>query len=151
MPITGSNISIIDFIDIIKPLIWDASNPKTEMFVILSCSCRCPIHWSQVLSQWWRCSWSSANRRCSNHIWVINNFIAYIRGLTVSIINKTQYYSDAPWVIGHLICCSGYKQFSSKVYITDPLWGKSIEDKADSPQKRASNVESISISCFCFV
>ena len=23
----------------------------------------------------WRCSWSSANRQCSNQIWVINNFI----------------------------------------------------------------------------
>ena len=36
----------------------------------------------------WRCRWSSANRRCSNYIWVINNYIAhygatYIRGLTV--------------------------------------------------------------------
>ena len=35
----------------------------------------------------WRCSWSSADRRCSNYIWVINKFIAcegatYIRGLT---------------------------------------------------------------------
>ena len=25
----------------------------------------------------WRCSWSSANRRCSNYIWVTNDFIAY--------------------------------------------------------------------------
>ena len=24
-----------------------------------------------------RCSWSSADRRCSNYIWVIDNFIAY--------------------------------------------------------------------------
>ena len=37
----------------------------------------------------WRCSWSSADRRCSNYIWVLNNFIAYqgatyIRDLTVS-------------------------------------------------------------------
>ena len=36
----------------------------------------------------WRCSWSSADRRCCNYIWVINNFNAwedasYIRGLTV--------------------------------------------------------------------
>ena len=30
-----------------------------------------------VNSQLWRCSWSSANRRCSNYIWVINKFIAY--------------------------------------------------------------------------
>ena len=58
------------------------------MFLISSCSCLCPIHWSQVLSLEWRCSWSSADRRCSNYIWVINNFItyqgtSYIRGFTV--------------------------------------------------------------------
>ena len=70
------------------------------MFFVPSCSCLCPIHWSQVLSWEWRCSWSSANRRCSNYSWVsalhqllgsnsvINNFIAcrgatYITGLTV--------------------------------------------------------------------
>ena len=27
------------------------------------------------VSREWRCSWSSADRRCSNHIWVINIFI----------------------------------------------------------------------------
>ena len=57
------------------------------MIPLSSWSCLCPIHWSQVLSRGWRCSWSSADRRCSNYIWVINNFIAwvvtYIRGLTV--------------------------------------------------------------------
>ena len=58
------------------------------MFLILSCSCLCPIHWGQVLSREWRCSWSIADRRCSNYIWVINNFIVYLvssyfRGLTV--------------------------------------------------------------------
>ena len=31
----------------------------------------------QVLSREWRCSWSSADRRSSNYIWVIKNFIAY--------------------------------------------------------------------------
>ena len=41
------------------------------MFLVLCCSCLCPIHWSQVLSQEWRCSWSSPDRRCSNYIWVI--------------------------------------------------------------------------------
>ena len=35
-----------------------------------------------------KCSWNSTDRRCSNYIWVINNFIAYkgaayIRGMTV--------------------------------------------------------------------
>ena len=38
----------------------------------------CPIHWSQVFLVWkWRCSWSSADRQCSDFIWVINNFVAY--------------------------------------------------------------------------
>ena len=33
----------------------------------------------QMTSPWrdWRCSWSSADRRCSSYIWVINNFIAH--------------------------------------------------------------------------
>ena len=39
------------------------------MFLVSSCSCLCPIHWSQVLSQEWRCRWSNADRRCSNYIW----------------------------------------------------------------------------------
>ena len=58
------------------------------MFPVSSCCCLCPIHLNQVLSWEWRCSWSSADRRCSNYIWVINNFIAYkgaayIRDFTV--------------------------------------------------------------------
>ena len=67
------------------------------MFLISSCSCLCPIHWSQVLSILWRCSWSSADRRCSNYIWIINNYIAYngasyIRCLTVFPIFTTIFY-----------------------------------------------------------
>ena len=58
------------------------------MFLILSHSCLCPFYWSHVLSWIWRCSWSSADRWCSNYIWVINNLIvhkcaSYIRDLTV--------------------------------------------------------------------
>ena len=61
------------------------------MFLVSSCSFLSPIYWSHVLSWEWRCSWSSANRRCSNYIWVINNLIVhkgapYIRDLTVFII-----------------------------------------------------------------
>ena len=48
------------------------------MCLISSCSCLCSIHWSQVLSREWRCSWSSADRRCSNYIWVVDKFIAYL-------------------------------------------------------------------------
>ena len=47
------------------------------MFLISSCNWFSPIHWSQMLSREWRCSWSSIDRWCSNCIWVINNFIAY--------------------------------------------------------------------------
>ena len=48
------------------------------MFLIPACSCLCAIYWRQVLSEEWRCSWSSTNRWCSNYIWVINNSIAYL-------------------------------------------------------------------------
>ena len=61
------------------------------MILVSCCSCLCPNNWSQVLSREWRCSWSSADRRCCNYIWAINNFIAcwgasYIRDLTVYAI-----------------------------------------------------------------
>ena len=64
------------------------------MFLVSFCSCLCPIYWSQVLSWEWWCSWSSADRWCSNYIWVINNFIAhlgvpYIRGSTVHRMSGT--------------------------------------------------------------
>ena len=59
------------------------------MFLVSACSCLCAIYWSQLLSGEWRCSWSSADRRCSNYIWMINSLIAYwsasyIRDLTVT-------------------------------------------------------------------
>ena len=40
---------------------------------------RFPSYWCQALSRVWRCSWSSAERRCSNsnYIWLINNIIAH--------------------------------------------------------------------------
>ena len=72
----------------VKYLIKVAPNPQTHMILVSPCSCLCPIHWSQVLSREWRCSWSSADSRCSNYILVIDNFIAfsgasYIKGLAV--------------------------------------------------------------------
>ena len=42
----------------VKPLIKVAANSKTQMFLVSSCSCLWPIHWSQVLSQEWRCSYT---------------------------------------------------------------------------------------------
>ena len=65
------------------------TNAPNLLFLVSSCSCLCPIQWRQVLSREWRCSWSSTDRRCSNYIWVIDNFIAwygatYIGDLMVS-------------------------------------------------------------------
>ena len=65
------------------------------MILVSSWSWLCPIHWSWVSSLEWRCSWSSADRRCSNYIWVINNLIdykgaPYIRDLTV-------HFRYTPW------------------------------------------------------
>ena len=64
---------------------------KLTMLLVSSCNCSCTIYWSQMLSREWRCSWDSADRRCCNYIWMINNFIsyqdaAYIRGLTIICI-----------------------------------------------------------------
>ena len=56
------------------------------MSLISSCSCLCAIYWSQVLSPEWRCSWSSADRWCSNYILMLNNFIAYCQ---ISVIHQT--------------------------------------------------------------
>ena len=47
------------------------------MILVSSWSRLWPIIWSQVLSPEWRCGWGSADKRCSNYIWVIDNLIAY--------------------------------------------------------------------------
>ena len=57
------------------------------MFLVSACSCLCAIYWSQLLSRELICSWSNADRWCSNCIWMTNNLIAYwsaayIRDLT---------------------------------------------------------------------
>ena len=59
----------------VKSLIQGAPNDKAKMILVLSCSWLCPLHWSQVLSREWRCSWSSADRQCSNYIWATNSLL----------------------------------------------------------------------------
>ena len=56
------------------------------MFLVSSCSCLCPIHWSQVLSWEWRCNWSSADRRCSYYIWVFNNLLPTMVRLILEVL-----------------------------------------------------------------
>ena len=70
------------------------------MFLVSPWSCLCP---SQVCSWEWRCSWSSADRRCSNCFWMINNFIAYksapyIRDFTVVILPRPHCINSLEWV-----------------------------------------------------
>ena len=45
------------------------------MFLVTACSCLRSIRWSQMLSWEWRCSWSSADRRCSNYIWEFHRLL----------------------------------------------------------------------------
>ena len=93
------------------------------MLLVSSCGCLRSIHWSRVLSWEGRCSWSSADRRCSNYIWVINNFIAYkgatyIRGFTVVTIMavKVTYPSwKLNWSTRHL---NIYLMSTNKMYNT---------------------------------
>ena len=66
-----------NFWNTVQPLIWAAPNTKTEIVLVSYCSYLCPIRWSQLISREWRCSWSSADRRCSNYIWVTTIVIAY--------------------------------------------------------------------------
>ena len=73
--------------------LYNETSPHSTLTSLLSLNDLWPIHWRQVLSWEWRCSWSSADRRCSNYIWVINNFIAnlgvaYIRDSTVDILQR---------------------------------------------------------------
>ena len=72
------------------------------MLLLSSCSCLCKIYWSHVLGWEWRCSWSSADRRCSNYIWGINNLIAcraaaYIKYFAVHI------FSEFPRILWRLL------------------------------------------------
>ena len=72
------------------------------MFLVSACSCLCAIYLSQVLSGEWRCSWSNADRRCSNYIWVINNLIpywgaSYIIDLTVLIVRLYKQRQKSSW------------------------------------------------------
>ena len=79
--------------------------------------------WSQVL-EWrclkhveWRLSWSSADRRCSNFIWVISNFIAnsgvtYIRGLIVCYNLLVVH-----WLSGHV-----HSSQQDRWWLTSFLW-----------------------------
>ena len=110
------------------------------MFLILSCSCLCPIHWSQVLSREWRCSWSNAGRRCSNYIWVINNLIAYKGDLILEI---WQYMSSPSfqWPRPFIWRLNFDFQNDCILSVIDRKW----------PRLRHAQYDMFRLSHFCFV
>ena len=67
------------------------------MFLVQSCSCLRPIHWSHVSIGKWKCSWSSTERRCSNYIWVINNVIAYYGVTYIRGLKKVQFEASTSY------------------------------------------------------
>ena len=82
-----------------------------------SCSYLCPIHWNQVLSREWRCSWSSADRQC---ICVITNFetkITIKSGKSFEMILHTkQKYVSFSYVKTYLLPRGVYCILNSKIH-----------------------------------
>ena len=118
------------------------------MIFVSSCSCHCPIYWSQVLSREWTFSWSNADRRCSNYIWVINNFIAYysatyVRGLTVVIIFTCMAFQGNPWANGastsHQVGVTAARYcISCHVRMSKGVWRMRIQFEIASGSKHLS-------------
>ena len=89
------------------------------MFLILFCSCFCPIHWSQVFIREWRCSsnsWCTAQSFQPSHEYdgisshqQLNHFFSILFRLTTK---------ETP-----------------KLHITDPLWWESTQWLVGSPHK----------------
>ena len=106
------------------------------MFLVSSRSCLRSIHLSQLLSWEWRCSWSSADRRCSNYIWVINNIIAYrgatyIRGFTVFRCHDKRFWS---WHHRKLCGICYARIYNSSEMICNKLWNILIWSYDNSPK-----------------
>ena len=74
--------------------IWRTKFHVLNVSRLVACSCLCLVHLSQVFSREWRCSWSSAGRRCSNYVWMINNFNAYL---------------EATYIRSLMVCCDDHK------------------------------------------
>ena len=96
------------------------------MFFDSACCCLRTINWSQVFSGEWRCCWSSADRRCSNYIWVINNFMAYssaayIKDLTVGINGMVVCYQP---------CSGGQTLIKSPGNVNDVVWSIRFNSKS---------------------
>ena len=65
------------------------------MPLVSLCSCLCLIHWSQVLSGEWRCSWSSTDSDALTTSLIAYLAAAYIRDLTAITFRQTAFYIEA--------------------------------------------------------
>ena len=92
------------------------------MFFVLSCNCLCAIYWSLVLSREWRCSCSSADKWCSNYIWVVNNFTAnlgvlyymfYSTVCRTQLIDHCHSLPDRMTCVGQGGVCLNYRHYPS--------------------------------------
>ena len=120
------------------------------MSLISSCSCLCAIYWNQVLSREWRCSWSSADRRCSKYIWVVNNVILYYRsdGRHIVWLHFVMYFCvevmvklniSLQWL--HIIVC----QITTNFTVCSTIFSD-IKNSSGLPSQKASNMENVPMS-----
>ena len=111
--------------------------------LVSSCSCLCPIHWNQMLSRKWRCSWSSTNKRCSSYSWVINKSIAYqaasyvrdsavIQCATANVSYKTKIYMGA--LYGVICMSSVIAKFSPTEVTMNKTWEALVPWVVTHPQ-----------------
>ena len=103
------------------------------MFLVSSWSCLRSIHWSQMLSWEWRCSLSSADRRCSNYIWVINNLIAY-KGVTyIRGFRVTWQCNDKETLYASLALCEGNLEVMNSHHTRSVMWTFDVSSLLASP------------------
>ena len=84
----------------------------TKMYLKMSSTKWRPFYLGlNVLNREWRCSWSSADRRCSNYFWMIKNFIAY---------------KGAPYIIDFTVTTTKHnKTWLNRIHISYSTWGGS--------------------------
>ena len=70
----------------------NAPNPKTQIILVLSCCCLCPLHWRQVLSQEWMCSCSSnfIGYKCVTYIRSLMAFLSIVWLSTEAVTRLSQ-------------------------------------------------------------
>ena len=108
------------------------------MFLVPACSCHCPIHWSQLLCREWRCNWSSADRRCSDYIWVINNFLPIKVQLILEVLRYIKIFQSKLLI-----------QFWSQCLKTSTTWQFFFFKSLFRPMTNMKNMKSSALLALC--